>query len=151
MLQKYGLSNIFENPFSPFISKLFFFRNILVMLVMNHVVVESLLQTRRPVRFPAGSGILISILGLDVYPLSVFYPVLVNGVAPAFWWPQILGRPALVYLSSVLVQSLCESTPVVQWLSYPPLDLRFAGSIPVGVDGFFQSIKILSMIPSEGK
>ena len=38
-----------------------------------------------------------------------------------------------------------ESTPVVQWLSYSPLDPRFAGSIPAGVDGFFQSIKILSM------
>ena len=38
----------------------------------------------------------------------------------------------------------CTSTPVVQWL-YSPLDPRFAGSIPAGVDGFFQSIKILSM------
>ena len=38
-----------------------------------------------------------------------------------------------------------ESTPAVQWLSYSPLDLRFAGSIPAGVDGFFQSVKILSM------
>ena len=35
---------------------------------------------------------------------------------------------------------------MVQWLSYSPLDPRFAGSIPAGVDGFFfQSIKILSM------
>ena len=38
-----------------------------------------------------------------------------------------------------------ESTPVVQWLSYSPLDPRFAGSIPAGVDGFFQSVKIRSM------
>ena len=30
-----------------------------------------------------------------------------------------------------------ESSPVVQWLSYSPLDPRFAGSIPAGVDGFF--------------
>ena len=37
------------------------------------------------------------------------------------------------------------STPVVQWLSYSPLDPRFAGSIPAGVDGFFQSVKILRM------
>ena len=42
---------------------------------------------------------------------------------------------------------------MVQWLSYSPLDPRFAGSIPVGVDGFFQSVKILSrlLLPSEGK
>ena len=38
-----------------------------------------------------------------------------------------------------------SSTPVVQWLSYSPLDPRFAGSIPVGVDGFFKSVNILSM------
>ena len=37
------------------------------------------------------------------------------------------------------------STAVVQWLSYSPLNPRFAGSIPAGVDGFFQSVKILSM------
>ena len=37
------------------------------------------------------------------------------------------------------------STPVVPWLSYSPLDPRFAGSSPAGVDGFFQSIKILSV------
>ena len=37
------------------------------------------------------------------------------------------------------------STPVVHWLSYPPLDSRVEGSIPVWVDGFFQSVKILSM------
>ena len=39
-----------------------------------------------------------------------------------------------------------ESTPVVPWLSYSPLDPRFAGSVPAGVDRFFQSVKILSMI-----
>ena len=38
-----------------------------------------------------------------------------------------------------------ESTLVVQWLSYSPLNPRFAGSIPAGIDGFFQSVKILSM------
>ena len=37
------------------------------------------------------------------------------------------------------------STPVIQWLSYSPLDPRFAGSIPAGVHGFFLSVKILSM------
>ena len=31
------------------------------------------------------------------------------------------------------------------WLSYSPLDSRFAGSSPAGVDGFVQSVKILSM------
>ena len=36
------------------------------------------------------------------------------------------------------------STPVVQWLSYSHLDSRFAGSIPAGVDGFLQSVKITS-------
>ena len=28
-------------------------------------------------------------------------------------------------------------TPVVPWLSYSPLDPRFMGSNPAGVDGFF--------------
>ena len=41
--------------------------------------------------------------------------------------------------------SMSLSTPVVQWLSYLPLDPRFVGSIPAGVDGFFQSAKNLSM------
>ena len=36
------------------------------------------------------------------------------------------------------------STPVVQ-LSYSPLHPRCTGSIPAGVDGFFQSVKILSI------
>ena len=35
------------------------------------------------------------------------------------------------------VNFLVVSTPVAQWLSYSPLDPRFAGSIPVKVDGFF--------------
>ena len=38
------------------------------------------------------------------------------------------------------IQFLVRSTPVVQWLSYSPLDPRFAGSMD-----FFQSRKILSM------
>ena len=37
------------------------------------------------------------------------------------------------------------STPVAQWLSYSPLDPSFAGSIPAGVDGFIQSVNIVSM------
>ena len=31
--------------------------------------------------------------------------------------------------------------PVVPWLSYLPLDPRFAGSNPVGLDGFFSERK----------
>ena len=42
-----------------------------------------------------------------------------------------------------------RSTPVVQWLSHSPLDPRFAGSILAEVDGFFQSVKILSMTSFE--
>ena len=37
------------------------------------------------------------------------------------------------------------STPVVHLLSYSSLDPGFAGSIPAGVDWFFQSVKILRM------
>ena len=33
------------------------------------------------------------------------------------------------------------STPVVQWLSYSPLNARFAGSNPAEVDGFFSERK----------
>ena len=55
------------------------------------------------VRFPLGSGILISILALGVCPLTVVCPVLSLAVALTFCWPQITGRPTLVYLSSVLV------------------------------------------------
>ena len=35
--------------------------------------------------------------------------------------------------------ALCGSIPVVLWLSYSPLDSRFAGSNPAGVDGFFRA------------
>ena len=38
-----------------------------------------------------------------------------------------------------------KSTLVVPWLSYSPLDPRFAGSNLAGGGGFFQSVKILSM------
>ena len=44
-----------------------------------------------------------------------------------------------------LAINLRKSTPVVLWLSYSPLDPRFAGSNLPGVDGFFQSVKIQSM------
>ena len=32
---------------------------------------------------------------------------------------------------------ILQSTPVVKGLSYSPLDPRFAGSIPAGIDEFF--------------
>ena len=54
----------------------------------------------------------------------------------------VTGEPAPF---RYVVLAFCESTPVVQWLSYSPLNPSFAGSIPAGVDGFFQSVKILSM------
>ena len=38
-----------------------------------------------------------------------------------------------------------EVDPGCPVLSYSPLDPRFSGSNPVGVDGFFQSVKILSI------
>ena len=45
------------------------------------------------------------------------------------------------------------TTPVVPWLSYSPLDPRYAGSNQAGVDGFFQRVKIVSMtyFGTEGK
>ena len=36
--------------------------------------------------------------------------------------------------STVIIE---ESSSRVQWLSYSPLEPRFAGSNPAGVDGFF--------------
>ena len=52
----------------------------------------------------------------------------------------------LQFLSFEYHISKTRVDPVVQWLSYSPLDPRFAGSIPAGVDDFFfQSVKILSM------
>ena len=36
-------------------------------------------------------------------------------------------------------------TPAIPWLSYSPLDPRIAGLNPARVNGFFQSVKILSM------
>ena len=50
-----------------------------------------------------------------------------------------------LYVRTLLIAGL-PSTPVFRRLSYSPLDSRFAGSIPAGVDGFIQSVKILSTI-----
>ena len=60
------------------------------------------------VRFPAGSGILISVLGLGVCPLFVLSCVVLDG-GPDIVLPNHSGRPALVYLSSFLVQRLLLS------------------------------------------
>ena len=57
-----------------------------------------------------------------------------------FFKPSTRIPRAFEYISQSVT-----STPVVQWLSYSPLDPRFAGSIPAGVNWFFQSVKILSM------
>ena len=58
------------------------------------------------VRFPGrgGSGMLISVLGLGVS--CVFCPVFVFGGGPDIVLTTHSGRTALVYLSSVLIQSL---------------------------------------------
>ena len=37
-----------------------------------------------------------------------------------------------------------KSSPVVPWLSYSPLEPRFADSNSAGIEGFFQSVKILN-------
>ena len=56
-------------------------------------------------RFPAGSGLLIFVLGLGVCPLCVLSCVVFGG-GPDIVPTTHSGRPALVYLSSVLVQRL---------------------------------------------
>ena len=57
---------------------------------------------------------------LFYYPLSSFQSL----------WSTIAKRSPTIL-----------STPVVQWLSYSPLDPKFAGSNPAGVDGFFSERK----------
>ena len=47
------------------------------------------------VRFQAGSGILISVLGLGGCPSSVFCPVLSSAEALTLCWPHIRGVPPL--------------------------------------------------------
>ena len=46
-------------------------------------------------RFPAGLDILISFLGLEVFPLFVFCAVLSLAVALTFYWPQTQGNSSL--------------------------------------------------------
>ena len=57
------------------------------------------------VRFPEGSGILISVLRLGVWPLSVLSCIVFGGGHDTVLTTHS-GRPALVYLSIVLVQRL---------------------------------------------
>ena len=56
---------------------------------------------------PDGSGILISVLGLVVCPSCV-----VSGGGPHIVLTTHSGRPALVYLSSVLVQTVAFPTGI---------------------------------------
>ena len=58
------------------------------------------------VPFPAGSGILISVLGLGVCPFVFVLSCVASGGGPDIVLTTQSGRPALVYLSSVLVQRL---------------------------------------------
>ena len=62
---------------------------------------------------------------------------------------ELCSQDTYVYVGKnhtpAVTQGKMLSNPVVQWLSYSPLDPRFAGSIPAGVDEFFESVKILSM------
>ena len=53
--------------------------------------------------------------------------------------PKILMR-----IHHCCVPQYLMSNPVVPCSSYSPLDPRFAGSNLAGVDGFFQSVTILS-------
>ena len=48
---------------------------------------------------------------------------------------------------SSTVRQISRNSVHLPWLSYSPLYPKFAGSNPAGVDGFFQSVKILSMTP----
>ena len=60
------------------------------------------------VRFPAESGILVSVLLLNTCALSSVF--VVSGGGPEIVLSTHSGRPALVYLSSVLVHSLIPVT-----------------------------------------
>ena len=76
------------------------------------------------VRFRAGSGILIPILGLGMCPLSVFYSVVFGGGSDIVL-TTYSGRPALVHLSSVLVHSLLLPLQFIEptgtWVVSPTL------------------------------
>ena len=71
------------------------------------------------IRFPAGSKILISVLGLGVCPLPVFCLVLSLAMALTICWSQISGRPSIV-----LIQSLCSP---YRHLTHGNLDCKSSG------------------------
>ena len=48
---------------------------------------------------------------------------------------------AIIFIILIYNLYRSELTPVVPWLSYSPLDPRFTGSNPAGVDGFFSQRK----------
>ena len=60
-----------------------------------------------PVQYPAGSGILISVLGLGVMTFVCVLSCIDSGGGLDIVLTTHSGRPALVYLSSVLIQRLC--------------------------------------------
>ena len=82
------------------------FQNIRLRGVVGRVPAYQPDATTR-VRFPAGSGILISVLGLGVCPLCSVLCCLRGGLDIVLTTHS--RRPALVYLSSVLVQRLLLS------------------------------------------
>ena len=88
----------------PFLPILFWPCGIIVSVAMVWSVESLPSNLAARVRFPAGSGILISVLGLGVCPLCSV--LVVFGGGPDIVLTTYSGRLALVYLSSVLVQRL---------------------------------------------
>ena len=88
--------------------------------------VESLpSNTAAWVRFPAESGILISVLGLGVCPLSVFCPVLSPAEALTLCLPHIQGGPPLCICPVFWSTDCCSS--------YRRLTLGYLGCLSRGV------------------
>ena len=78
----------------------------------------------RRVQFPAGSGILIYIMGFGVCPLSCVLSCAVSGGGPDIVLTTHSGRPALLYLSSVLSRDYCSP---YRHLSHGHLDCKSLG------------------------
>ena len=76
---------------------------------------------------------------MHIWPPTDFYGFVLEHVVPIH--PIFEPCPLKVNVA----QWWKISTLMVPWLSYSPLNPRFAGSYLAGVNGFFQSIKILSM------
>ena len=78
---------------------------------------------------------------LDVY---LYYAALQNLTYGCGMFHRPLLKAATHHRYTV--PNMCSNLSTgPSWLSYLPLDPRFVGSNPARVDGFFQSIKILSM------